>query len=166
MRLPFLLSIAFLFVLTASLGAQIRLGEFGLTASGRLGAAGSSCWGVSCTAHSLDVARGDSLQLTLRAPFGAPFAIALSLPPLGCVRFPFVEHALVLDPGSMVTLVVGTVDRHNTMRYCYDGFSLRGLSIPATLPVGAQFGMQALAVIPTVNGQRPALSAAILATLR
>ena len=61
---------------------------------------------------------------------------------------PGIWNQLVVDP-PLIVLFAGAIDQRNTTRFCYDGYAVRTLSIPATLPFVLQFAMQAVAVVGT-----------------
>lgn len=148
--------------------AQIRFGEMGFelqSPSG--GTAGDACWGFDCNPRPLRALAGEQLTATIRAPLGAPFVVLFSTSATSCLPVPGIWHELVLDP-PWFAFFVGNINRPNTMRFCYDGFAVRTLSLPPSLPSGFMFGLQAAATIGTpIQPQTGwATSSAVLTTVR
>ncbi len=61
---------------------------------------------------------------------------------------------------------IAPTDRPSPILACWSGFATRRLPIPAGIPPGTRFAMQALTVMATPNGTEPTLSSGILATSR
>lgn len=161
--LPFLALLG-LVMTAASTPAQIRVGQFGFTVDGQLGTAGEFCWNFDCEPRPGRALLGEVLDLTVRAPLSAPYAIGLSLGAGGCREIPGVVNELVLE-FPLLVLAPGLVGQPSQIRACYGGFEVRRLRVPAFLPPGFQFALQAAAVIPTEHGIGPAVSAAVLITV-
>ena len=163
-----LLTVLVLAALASPATAQDRLGEMGFeVTSPSGGTAGDFCWGVDCVPRPLAVRAGESLRLTVRAPHGAPFVVVFSTAATSCLRIPGVWNQLVVDP-PLISVIAGRIDLLNQTRVCYDGYAARTLTLPATLPSGFRFALQAVAAIGTPP--RPAtgfgMSSAVLMTLR
>ena len=144
---------------------QIRAGQFGFTVRSSQGSAGEFCWGADCQPRLGPAPRGETLDMEVRAPMGALFAIGISLGASNCLRRPFIANAQVLD-APVILAGIGFVSQPSAIKACYGGVDHRSLAVPDFLPPGFQFALQALAVIPTEAGVSPALSVAVLATVQ
>jgi len=137
-------------------------GQLGFTLTGQNGTAGSACSGADCIPRPASVVAGETLQLRVQAPPGAPLAIGFSPGAHQCMMLPNVHNLLVLDQ-PISTLTVGHATVPDLGCYFAMGFHL--LQIPTGLPPGTQFALQAWAQIPTPQGVIPAWSVGIQATL-
>ncbi|MBK8974810.1 MAG: hypothetical protein IPM29_02695 [Planctomycetes bacterium] len=146
--------------------AQIRFGELGFVIAGPVAAAGDVCWGFDCTPRRLDTPAGAPLQFTVRAPLGAPFAIAVAPAGASCLRVPGIWNALVLS-APLLPVLAGTIDQPNGARFCYDGFAVRSLPTPASA-TGVMLVFQAMAAIgtPPQPSTGFAFSSAVLVALQ
>ncbi len=166
-RLAAMASLTFLASLLAASPSpgQIRVGQFGFTVRSSQGSAGEFCWGADCQPRPGPAPRGETLDMEIRAPLGALFAIGISLSASNCLQRPFIANAQVLD-APVFLAGIGFVNQPSAIKACYGGVDHRALPIPDFLPPGFQFALQALAVIPTEAGVSPALSVAVLVTVR
>ena len=146
----------------ASAPAQIVFGEMGFVILGPRATAGDPCWGFDCRARALPARAGDQLTLRLRAPLGAGFVVVASPGASSCLTVPGVHNSLVIDRPILAT-IAGRIDRRNTMRFCYDGWTELTLTVPR-VPSGTTVAFQALAQVGTPQQPQTgwAFSSAIL----
>ena len=159
-----------LFAFTAAgapgLTAQISPGEFGFAAFSLLSRTGTTCSGFSCTPRPLEVAVGDTITLQVIAPHNALHVVLFSAPTYGCQAILGVTNSLILHPGSLLTGIVGPVSQPNAALFCHNGIVKHQINVPAVLPPGTRWGMQAVAVVPRLFGSGLAFSVAIDATIQ
>ena len=144
--------------------AQLRPGVFGFTVSGVHGSAGEFCWTFDCVPRRARADRGETLDLVVRAPWSAPYAIGISPGAGSCLQLPFIGNQLVLD-SPLFLAALGRVNQPSPIKACYGGVQRVPLRIPRWVPPGFQFALQAVAVVPTERGMGPAFSVAILITI-
>ena len=166
---PILGRLVSLILLASLLGAstvqaQIRPGVFGFTVTGVHGSAGEFCWTFDCVPRQARADRGETLDLVVRAPWSAPYAIGISPGAGRCLQLPFIANQLVLDSPVFVA-ALGLLSQPSSIRACYGGFQQLQLRIPYFLPPGFQFALQAVAVVPTLGGIAPAFSVAVQITV-
>lgn len=161
------LALGFALVMTQPITAQIVFGEMGFQVTAMAGTAGDACWGFSCAPRSLVVQGGETLNMIVRAPLGAPFVIVAGFGATSCLSVPGVWNELVVDPPLLV-LFAGSVTQRNFTRFCYDGYELRTLAVPTGLPSGVQLALQAGAFIgtPLQPNTGFGLASAVLVQLR
>ena len=144
---------------------QIRPGQFGFTVTGVHGSAGEFCWAFDCVPRPARADRGETLDLVVRAPWMAPYAIGISPGAGSCLQLPSIENQLVLDFPLFVA-ALGRVSQPSSIKACYGGLLRSQLRIPHWVPPGFQFALQTVAVVPTERGMRPAFSVAVLITVQ
>ena len=145
--------------------AQIRANQFGFTVTTSQGRAGEFCWNFDCTPRQAVAMAGETLDLEVRAPLGAPFLVGVSLGASSCRNVPLIANQLVLD-FPLVIPVAGLVTQPSAIKACYGGVEHRQLRIPAFLPPGFQFALQSVALVPGGAGLGMALSVAVAVTLQ
>ena len=153
---------------TAALApAQIRANQFGFTVTTSQGRAGEFCWNFDCTPRQAVAMAGETLDLEVRAPRGAPFLVGVSLGASNCRNIPLIANQLVLDI-PLVIPVAGLVTQPSDIKACYGGVEHRQLRIPGFLPPGFQFALQSVALVPGGDffGGGLAFSVAVAVTLQ
>lgn len=148
------------------LRAQVRPGIYGYLVRGQNGQAGEFCRVFDCVPRPLPVKAGETLTLTVNAPWQSPYGIVLSPSATGCVPLPGIANLLILG-GPFYTLTLGIVSQPSPILSCWGGKQDFFLPLPASLPVGFQFATQAVAIVPlATGGDGPAFSVAVEATVR
>lgn len=148
------LALAAITLLAGASTAQVIPGVFGYRVTGQNGTAGEFCWQFDCAPRPLTVVAGETLTLTINAPFQNFFAVGASFSATSCTPIPGIENALILD-APIVTLALGVVSQSSPMLACWGGFDNVSLPLPNGLPTGLAFSTQAVAVVPnatTIDG--------------
>jgi hypothetical protein len=145
--------------------AQVRPGVYGYVVRGQAGIAGEFCHVFDCTPRLLTVSRGETLSLEVNAPFMTPYALGLAFSATSCLSSPLFGNALILDL-PIELLAVGLVDQGSPILSCWGGTRQNLLFVPPTVPLGLQFSTQALAVVPTLQGDQASFSVAVTCTVR
>ena len=83
------------------------------------------------------------MTLEIRGRFQGPWFLGFSNTATSCVSFPNVFASLSLDP-PITLLLSGTFTIGDVLAECPGGLSMVAVPMPATLPPGLNFSIQAL----------------------
>lgn len=145
MKRAFAFLIPSMLLLAGMASAQYADGAAALHWSGSSGnTAGTFCWNpaFACSPHDVSVTANETITLTLRGDFLAPYAVGISTGASQCLVFPSVQNALLLDP-PLTVLFSGALDRIGTIQACPPGTAEITVDFPMIVPPGTVFALQA-----------------------
>lgn len=142
MRIPFLF-----LALAAPLAAQYPADATALRWDGVTSTAGPFCWGFSCDPEVAEVVPGESGTLLVRGEWNQIYAIGVSLGANRCLELPNIAHGLVLDDPLLIVRI-GVCDDPSPILSCPNGTDSIEVTIPAFLPPGFSFSVQAIVTVP------------------
>jgi hypothetical protein len=127
--------------------AQYSLGANALQWSGATSTAGVFCWGFSCTPAQASAQAGETGTLMVRAEFGQPYAIGVSLSATRCLALPNFQNALVIDDPILIWRT-GICATGSPILSCPGGTDSFTITIPPSFPSGTTFAIQAVTGVP------------------
>ncbi len=134
--------------LTGPLWAQYPISANALQWTGTTSSAGPFCWGFSCTPAQATVVPGESGTLMVRAEFNQLYALALSAGANRCLSIPNFFNNLVLDD-PIFLVQVGVCSQPSPILACPSGTETISVTIPAAMPPGLSFSIQAVVSVPS-----------------
>lgn len=156
-----------LLLATAAAPAQ----TIALAAASAAAASGTVCDPWTCTPAPLAAPRGSQLALIAAGAIQQPHFLLVSIPPALCVPVPGLAGSLIAPlPAAIAPLPLSWGRIYVTgpgQVVCSGWMGFGSLPLPATIPVGSQFLLQALALVPRpVDGAQWTLSNAVALTLQ